>query len=302
MDITLVVLAAGMGSRYGGIKQLDRLGPSGETIMDYSIYDAIRAGFSRVVFVIRHSFSAEFERDVVAKLRNKIDVSLVYQELDYIPEGITRNPDRVKPWGTAHAMLMAREAVGGPFAVINADDFYGFESYKLMAGFLKNKGDQQSMEYAMCGYRLENTLSDHGSVSRGICHVDAEGYLQSVSEHTSVIREGDGSIVSQFDNERHILSPGNTVSMNFWGFTTGIFQHTERLFIDFLRRSGMELKSEMYIPVLVDEMIKGGLARVRVLNSDARWFGVTYADDKPMAMESIRALVAGGAYPDRLWQ
>lgn len=301
MDITLVVLAAGMGSRYGGIKQLDRLGPSGETIMDYSIYDAIRAGFTRVVFVIRHSFSAEFERDIAAKLRGHIDVSLVYQELDYIPEGISPNPDRVKPWGTAHAMLMAGEAVSGPFAVINADDFYGFESYALMAKFLKSQNDTHNKEYAMCGYRLENTLSEHGSVSRGICHVDAGGYLQTVSEHTSVIRESDGTIVSEHGNHMHTLQPDNIVSMNFWGFTPGIFSHTLRLFDEFLRKSGQELKSEMYIPALVDVMIKAGLTRVRVLNSDARWFGVTYAEDKPMAMESIRALVAGGVYPEKLW-
>lgn len=301
MDLTLLVLAAGMGSRYGGIKQLDRLGPSGETIMDYSIYDAKKAGFNKVVFVIRNGFADEFERDVVEKLRGYIDVSLVFQELNYVPEGIPYHPERVKPWGTAHAMLMAKDAITGPFAVINADDFYGYESYALMADFLRSRSGSQDMEFAMCGYRLENTLSEHGSVSRGICQVDADGYLQTVAEHTAIMRNADGIIVSEMGEEKHTLLPRDVVSMNFWGFSPGIFEHNQRLFASFLSARGQELKSEMYIPGLVDELIKADIARVKVLNSSAKWFGVTYADDKPKAMESIRALVSRGVYPDRLW-
>ena len=308
MKKSLLVLAAGMGSRYGGIKQLDRLGPSGETIMDYSVYDALRAGFTRVVFVIRRSFEQEFRELFVEKLRGRVEVALAFQELDDLPDGFAVPAGRAKPWGTGHAMLAARELVAEPFAVINADDFYGLESYRLIAAFLdaqegagSGKGSgERILPIAMAGYRLENTLSEHGSVSRGLCRVDPEGYLESVQEHTAILRRPDGRILSGAGASAAGLHPGDMVSMNFWGFTPEVFPRLQEDFRLFLQEQGQDPKAEFYIPVAVDAMIRRGQARVRVLESPARWFGVTYPEDKQRTMDSIRALVEAGDYPGRL--
>jgi hypothetical protein len=301
MDISLLVLAAGMGSRYGGTKQLDGLGPSGETIMDYSVYDAIRAGFTKVVFVIRKSFEEAFRRDVVEKLRGRVAVELVYQEIDHVPPGTMVHPERTKPWGTAHAMLMAKDVIREPFAVINADDFYGRESYAMVADFLKGQSASETMEYCMAGYRLSNTLSAHGSVSRGICRVDARGYLASVTEHTSIRREAGGKVFSHGEGRPKPLRDEDVVSMNFWGFTPGIFDHANRMFEEFMRDRAKELKSELYIPGVVDQLIGERKARVKVLPSPARWFGVTYQEDRPEAVKELRSLTESGTYPRKLW-
>ncbi len=301
MDITLLVLAAGMGSRYGGIKQLDRLGPSGETIMDYSIYDAVRAGFNKVVFVIRQDFAQDFKNIFIDKLKGKVEVALAYQSIDKVPQGIETHPERKKPWGTAHAMLMAKEFIMEPFAVINADDFYGKEAYETMSEFLKKQAKGENSNYAMCGYKLEKTLSEHGSVSRGICEVNNEGYLVSVDEHIKIEKDKDGKIVSHRDEGNELLASDDLVSMNFWGFNPSIFDVIEEDFTHFLKHNGMDLKSEIYTPKVVDELIQKGKGKVKVLKSDADWFGVTYAEDKPKAMEKLKELVANKKYPPNLW-
>lgn len=297
----MLVLAAGMGSRYGGTKQLDRLGPSGETIMDYSVYDAMQAGFTKVVFVIRESFAGAFRRDFVSRLPGNLRVELVCQEIERVPPGLTYHPERTKPWGTAHAMLMAKDVIREPFAVINADDFYGRESYQLVAKFLKGQSQEEQSAFCMAGYRLSNTLSPHGSVSRGICRLDGQGCLESVSEHTAISRDQAGQIRSMGGGSSHPLSDEDVVSMNFWGFMPGIFDEAAVRFETFMREQGQQLKSEMYIPVLVDQLIREGKARVKVLDTPARWFGVTYQEDRPEAVREIKALVEAGVYPGNLW-
>lgn len=301
MNLTLLILAAGMGSRYGGTKQLDKFGPSGETIMDYSVYDAIRAGFNKVVFVIREDFSKAFQDEFVSKWKDKVEIGLVYQSIEKIPAGIKYHQERTKPWGTAHAMLMAKDTIREPFAVLNADDFYGAEAFKTMAGFLRNSKEGQTGRYAMCGYLLKNTLSKHGSVSRGICKADPDGYLISVEEHTKISMDNTGRILSEHDTGVTPLSPNDIVSMNFWGFTPDIFTQTEQSFKAFLEKQGFELKSELYIPVVVDQLIRAGTATVKVLKSEASWFGVTYSEDKPATIKSIQQLVDKGLYPDNVW-
>ncbi|MFP4288619.1 MAG: nucleotidyltransferase family protein [Bacteroidota bacterium] len=302
MDTTLLVLAAGMGSRYGGIKQLDRLGPSGETIMDYSIYDALRAGFSKVVFVIRHDFADDFKKIFIDKLKDKTKVEIAYQELNNVPEGTQIHPERKKPWGTAHAMLVTKDLIEEPFAVINADDFYGRQAYQTMADFLKTQAKPGKNEYAMVGYKLENTLSEYGSVSRGICKVDSSGYLQSVEEHVKIERNDQGKIISYLEDGTEIELPGNAlVSMNFWGFDPSIFDIIQKDFDLFLQKHSRELKSEIYTPKVVDDLISRGLGKVKMLSSDANWFGVTYADDKPKAVENLETLTQNEEYPRNLW-
>jgi len=299
MKPTLLVLAAGMGSRYGGLKQLDQLGPSGETIMDYSIFDAHRAGFGKVVFVIRNSFEKEFRELFVNKLQGKIEVELVYQELEKIPAGIPFPAERVKPWGTGHAILMAEEVINEPFAVINADDFYGFEAYQAMAKFLVNTTQQG--EFAMCGYLLEKTLSDFGSVSRGICTIDENGFLISVKERTSISKNQDGSIVFIEENKVNVLQPNDLVSMNFWGFTPDLFNHLNEKFVNFLHKNANIPKSEFYIPLVVDDLMQEQKVKTSVLKTEADWFGVTYQEDRPVTVAKIQKLVSEGKYPDRLW-
>jgi NDP-sugar pyrophosphorylase family protein len=292
MQPTLLVMAAGMGSRYGGLKQLDAVGPDGETIIDYSIHDALRAGFARLVFVIRHDIEAPFHKAIGHKFEKRIAVEYVFQELDKLLPGFTVPTGRSKPWGTTHAILLAEEAVREPFAAINADDFYGRESFQVMADFLRAGGG----DYAMVGYTLRNTLSEHGSVSRGVCECDADDYLQAVTEFTKIEKQGRGA-----QAEGRAFSGDEPVSMNFWGFTPALFPQLRKCFEEFLQRSGRELKSECYIPTTVNELVASGAARVKVLRTPSSWFGVTYKEDKPRITSGIRQLIARGDYPARLW-
>lgn len=301
MKPTLFVLAAGMGSRYGGLKQLDGLGPNGETIMDYSVYDAIRAGFGKLVFVIRESFEKDFRDIVVNKFKNLIDVEIVFQDVSHVPEGYTYNPEREKPWGTNHAVLMGRDVIKEPFAVINADDFYGQESFQVLADFLRSVVGKQN-EYCMVGYRVGNTLSESGSVSRGVCVVDENKYLKNVVERTQ-IEEKSGTIIYVDEKNEEVSIPSDTpVSMNMWGFTPDYFDYSWEFFKDFLTKRGQELKSEFYIPLAVNELIVKGKASCKVLDTPSKWFGVTYADDRPQVVLKINELVRKGVYPAQLFK
>ncbi len=299
MANTLLVLAAGMGSRYGGMKQLDRLGPSGECIMDYSVYDALHSGFDKVVFVIRKSFEGAFREHVVEKLKNKIKVELAFQEHGDLPGGFRCPADREKPWGTGHAIWVARNLISEPFTVINADDFYGREAFKAMGDYLQTLPENSESHYAMCGYRLENTLSDHGHVSRGICQVDSGGMLKTVQEYTAIEQDRDGQIISQ--GKPVNLRPDDLVSMNFWGFTPDIFKHLDQKMHAFLAESIQDPKAEFYIPFVVDELIRVGKAQVKVLKTRAKWFGVTYKEDREKAVEAIQDMVARNVYPAKLF-
>lgn len=297
---TLFVLAAGMGSRYGGLKQIDGLGPNGETIMDYSVFDALRAGFGKVVFVIRKDFEEDFRRVVLSKYQDHVPCQVCYQSLDKVPEGYTYNPERTKPWGTNHAVLMAKDIIKEPFMVINADDFYGKESFEVMAKFLLEVDGKQG-EYCMAGYRVGNTLSEHGSVARGVCATDRFGFLTDVVERTS-IEDKNGHICFVDENNNDVEIPFNTpVSMNMWGFTPEYFQYSEEGFKNFLKDNGQELKKEFYIPTLVNDLIKAGKVTCRVLDTPAKWFGVTYAADRQMVVDKIQALVNEGVYPNKLF-
>ena len=301
MKPTLLVLAAGLGSRYGSLKQMDGVGPSGEAIIDYSIYDAVRAGFGKVVFVIRHSFEKEF-REIFTPQRfgGKIEIDFVYQELDYLPKGFSVPADRVKPWGTNHAVMMAAGTVKEPFAVINADDFYGREAYATIGDFLRSvEGKKES--YCMVGYRIENTLSDFGSVSRGVCGVGADGNLTSMVERTGIERKG-GKIVFIDENGREQTLPdGTLVSMNMFGFTPDYFAHSEEYFKIFLSENMANPKAEFYIPVMVNKLVRDGVSTLRVLSTPAPWFGVTYKEDRPEVVAKIQALINKGEYPASLW-
>jgi hypothetical protein len=289
---TLVLLAAGMGSRYGGLKQLDPVGPSGETLLDYSIFDALRAGYGRVVFIIRHDIEALF-RDVVGKrFEGRVPVDYAFQELNELPGGFKVPDGRTKPWGTTHAVLAAEPVVHEPFTVINADDYYGRTSFKLMAGHLTSG----SQELAMVGFQLKNTLSDHGTVARGICGNGADGYLTSVEEFTTIEKTATGAR----DGDR-TFTGNEFVSMNFWGFHPGVFGDLRARFTAFLQRRGHEQKSECYIPATVNELMLAGRARVKMLQSRDPWFGVTYKEDKPRVVGCIAKLVQGGEYPPKLW-
>lgn len=295
---TLIILAAGMGSRYGGLKQMDEVGPNGEAIIDYSLYDAIRAGFGKVVFVIRTDFAEAFRERFDPRLKGRISVEYVYQSLDKLPAGFTLPEGREKPWGTAHALLMADGAVNEPMAVINADDFYGEKAYRAMAGFLTTSDDPG--EYSMVGYNVENTLSDHGTVSRGVCETDAEGYLTTVIERTKIKGEPDG-IYFYENGERFRLDPKSPVSMNFWGLKPSVFPYLNEGFALFLKEHGQEQKSEYYIPLLINDNIVNGNIRTRVIECDSPWFGVTYIEDKPIVKERIAQLISDGVYPEKLW-
>lgn len=299
MKPTLFVLAAGMGSRYGGLKQMDGLGPSGETIMDYSIFDAVRAGFGKVVFVIRHSFADDFKANIVSKYQNIVPVEVVYQELDYLPEGFTLNPERVKPWGTNHAVLMGKDVIKEPFAVINADDFYGRESFEVLAGFLKDAGNKKN-EYCMVGYRIGNTLSESGSVARGVCETDAQGYLTTVVERTQIERI-DGKVMFKEGDTWTEVAENAPVSMNMWGFTPDYFAYSEKRFVQFLKENTENIKAEYFIPLMVNDLIQAKTASVKVLDTPSKWFGVTYAEDRPEVVAKIAALVAKGEYPKKLF-
>lgn len=296
MKPTLLVLAAGMGSRYGGLKQMDGVGPNGEIIMDYSIMDAIRAGFGKVVFVIRHSFEQEFKAKINAEhFKNQIQVEYVFQELTNLPEGFKVPEGREKPWGTNHAILMAKDVINEPFAIINADDFYGRDAFKVMADHLMTL-DGKKGDYCMVGYKLENTLSENGTVSRGECAVDGNGLLIGMTERTSIGRTANGIEYKDVDGSMHSLSPDTTVSMNLFGFTPDYFVESEKLFVEWLKDRGQEMKSEYFIPFAVNTFINNGYATMRVLNTSAQWFGVTYQEDRPMVVERLRKLHEQGEY------
>ena len=297
---TLLVLAAGMGSRYGSLKQVDKLGPSGESIIDYSIYDAIRAGFGKVVFVIRKSIEADF-REVFSRFNDKITVEYAFQELDAIPAGLKVPADRQKPWGTGHAILVAASKINTPFAVINADDFYGAQSFKVMADHLMAKHASDKDMYSMVGYVLENTLSEHGHVSRGICELDANSILKGVEERTQ-IQPIDGKIAFKDANDKWVPLTGKEIaSMNFWGFPQSIFGELEKKFKIFIEANVQNPKAEFYIPFAVNDMVKENLALVKVLKTTDLWFGVTYKEDKDTTVAKLNELVAKGVYPKKLW-
>ena len=297
---TLLVLAAGMGSRYGSLKQMDGVGPNGEAIIDYSVYDAIRAGFGKVVFVIRHSFAAEFQEVFSAeRFGHKIEVEYVYQELESLPEGFTLPAERVKPWGTNHAVMMAKGAIDGPFAVINADDFYGREAYQTIGDSLSQL-DNSRNNYCMVGYQVSKTLSENGTVSRGVCTVDGEGNLQGMVERTQIERVN-GTILFHDGGADEPLAEDTPVSMNLFGFTPDYFEYSEAYFKEFLTANIDNLKSEFFIPLMVNKVINNGTATMRVLKTTSNWFGVTYKEDKPQLMAKIEELIESGVYPRNLW-
>ncbi|MDO4757489.1 MAG: nucleotidyltransferase [Parabacteroides sp.] len=303
MKPTLFLLAAGMGSRYGGLKQLDGLGPNGETIMDYSIYDAIHAGFGKLVFVIRKDFEQEFRDKIISKYEGHIPCELVFQELNCLPEGFTCPEGRTKPWGTNHAVMMGSGVIKEPFAVINCDDFYGRDSYQVMGKFLSELPEGSKNKYAMVGFRVGNTLSESGTVSRGLCSTDESQQLTSVVERTKIQRI-DGEVKYLDENETWVVTPDTTpASMNFWGFTPDYFEYSEDYFKTFLSDSkNLEnLKSEFFIPLMVDNLISSGVATVDVLDTTSKWFGVTYPEDRQGVVDKIKALVDAGEYPEKLF-
>ena len=303
MKPTLFLLAAGMGSRYGGLKQLDGLGPNGETIMDYSIYDAIKAGFGKLVFVIRKDFEQDFREKIISKYEDHIPCELVFQSIDKLPEGFTCPEGREKPWGTNHAVLMGAPVINEPFAVINCDDFYGRDSYRVMAEFLSNLPEGSKNTYSMIGFRVGNTLSESGTVSRGICGTNENNLLTSVVERTKIQRM-DGEVKYMDDNDEWVATPETTpVSMNFWGSTPDYFTYSEDYFKGFLAdpKNMANLKSEFFIPLLVDKLISEGTATVEVLDTTSKWFGVTYPEDRQSVVDKIQALVDAGEYPAKLF-
>lgn len=300
MKPTLFVLAAGMGSRYGGLKQLDGLGPNGETIMDYSIFDAIRGGFGKLVFVIRKSFEQDFREKIISKYENHIPVEVVFQDLNDLPAGFTCPEGREKPWGTNHAVMMGSKVIKEPFAVINADDFYGRDSFAVLGKALTEMTGTNN-KYCMIGYRVGNTLSESGSVARGVCETNADGFLTGVVERTA-IEKIDGEIQFKDENGQKVVLNENTpVSMNMWGFTPDYFEHSEQYFIDFLKQNIDKPKSEFFIPLVVNELITKGTATVKVLDTTSKWFGVTYAADRQGVVDKIQALVDAGEYPAKLF-
>jgi UTP-glucose-1-phosphate uridylyltransferase len=299
MKPTLVIMAAGMASRYGSMKQIQQFGPSGETIMDYSIYDAIRAGFGKVVFIIRRDFAEDFKAIFEPKLKGRIETEYVFQDMDAYLDGFVAPAERKKPWGTSHAILCAKDAVSGPFAVINADDFYGSDGFVKAAQFLQTECNERT--YALVGYQLSNTLSENGSVSRGVCQVDEKGNLVAINERLKIYRK-DGPMVSEEPDGSFLQLDENTrASMNFWCFHPSIFPFLEEEFKKFLQEQGQDLKAEFLIPLSCDRFIKTGRGVIRVLETSAQWFGVTYKEDAPVVTESVRKQVESGAYPNNLW-
>ncbi len=300
MKPTLFVLAAGMGSRYGGLKQLDPLGPNGETIMDYSIYDAMQAGFGKVVFVIRKDFEEDFRNKILSKYEGHIPVEVVFQSTDALPEGFTCPADRTKPWGTNHAVLMGKDVIKEPFAVINADDFYGRDAFAVMAKELMRERDKKG-DYCMVGFRVGNTMTENGSVARGVC-ATKDGLLSSIVERTAISYDANHDIVFNDENgvECHLEST-TPVSMNLWGFTPDYFDYSEREFVKFLEKDLNTPKAEFFIPLVVDTLINSGEATVKVLDTDSKWFGVTYAADRPGVVEKFAELHNNGTYPAKLF-
>jgi NDP-sugar pyrophosphorylase family protein len=298
MQPTLLILAAGMASRYGSMKQTEGFGPGGETIMEYSIYDAIRAGFGKVVFIIRKDFAEGFKNNFEPKLKGKIKTEYVYQEMDYYLNGEPVPEGRTKPWGTGHAVLCAMDAIQEPFAVINADDFYGRDAFEKAASFLNN--DCTDTKYSIIGYELSKTLSDHGTVSRGVCEVDAENNLISIKERTKIYREGD-TIIFEDDNVKYEVPFNSNVSMNFWCFHQSLFAPAEKLFHQFVKENSHNLKSEFFIPIIAEDFMEHHGGSIKVIPCSSQWFGVTYKEDAPVVKACVDKLVADGIYPNYLW-
>lgn len=298
MEPTLVILAAGMASRYGSMKQTQSFGPSGETIMDYSIYDAIKAGFKKVVFIIREDFADAFKQSFEPKLRGKIETAYVFQDLKaFVGEDVPA--DRTKPWGTAHAVLCCKGVVNEPFAVINADDFYGRDAFEKAYSFLTSGVNNTT--YCIIGYPLKNTLSENGSVSRGVCEVDANNHLQSIAERTKIYRNEEGIITYEDEGGKHPVSESSSVSMNFWGFAPNVFDISEKLFAQFLAENKSNPKSEFFIPIVADHFINEAGGAIKVIPTTSQWFGVTYKEDAPSVQKSVDELVKAGVYPNNLW-
>jgi dTDP-glucose pyrophosphorylase len=299
MKPTLLVLAAGMGSRYGGNKQLDEVGPSGETIIDYSIYDAIRAGFGKIVFVIRRDIEDQVKERFVERLKDKIIIDYVFQEITNLPEGVKVAPDRSKPWGTSHAILVTEKKIKEPFGVINADDYYGVESFKILYDFLVNDKDPNC--YSIVGYKLGNTLSDHGHVNRGVCKLGSDGLLQGIVETRQIEKTSNGAKAPGHDGKELYFTGNEVVSMNLWGFKPSCYHFLGEEFMNFINKQGMDLKSELDIPTSIDKFVKSGDIRIKILASNERWFGVTYREDKPYVVESIKKMIRKGIYPARIY-
>ncbi|GAC1311217.1 MAG: nucleotidyltransferase [Mucilaginibacter sp.] len=298
MKPTLLILAAGMASRYGSMKQIDGFGPNGETIIDYSIYDAIKAGFGKISFIIREEFADAFKAIYEPRLKGRVETDYVFQSYDLKPFGIDKTIERAKPWGTAHAVLAARNQVRKPFCVINADDYYGYDAFDKMAKFLNTEVTDD--KYCIIGYRVDRTLSEHGTVSRGVCQVDDKGNMVAINERLKVYFK-DGKVVYEEGGIEYPLSSDTPVSMNFWGFTPAVFKKTEPLFKAFVEANENDPKAEFFIPLIADGLIKSGEASFKVIPTASKWFGVTYKEDKPIVQKSISDLVASGAYPENLW-
>ena len=299
MQPTLLILAAGMASRYGSMKQVEAFGPGGETIMDYSIYDAIRAGFGKVVFIIRKDFAESFKAIFEPKLVGKIKTEYVYQEMDSYLGDLKAPADRTKPWGTGHAVLCAMEVVNEPFAVINADDFYGKDAFVKAADFLNNECSKK--QYALIGYELEKTLSDHGSVSRGVCQVDADQNLVSIKERTKIYKENN-TIIYEDEAGKHTVPSDSSVSMNFWCFHPDLFSTTQQLLLDFVQANNDNIKAEFFIPIIAEDFMENRYGHISVIPTSSQWFGVTYKEDAPIVKACVDKLVADGVYPASLWQ
>ena len=299
----LVIMAAGMGSRYGGLKQIDPVDEQGNKIIDFSIYDAIRAGFERIVFVIKKEHEADFRSCISDRIGNRVQIAYAYQELENIPEDCSVPDGRVKPWGTGHAVLSASHLLNGPFAVINADDFYGREAFRMIHDYLMENRDTDKYRYAMVGYALKNTLTENGSVSRGVCETDAQGFLKDIVERTKILRQDDRIVYTEDGEHYFPLSKDCIVSMNMWGFSVSFLNEAKERFATFFRKTvpANPLKAEFYLPFVVDELLKEGKADVKVLQSQDQWFGVTYQEDKPFVQKSIRELKEQGIYPEILW-
>jgi NDP-sugar pyrophosphorylase family protein len=295
----LLILAAGLGSRYGSLKQIEPVGPHGEAIIDYSVYDAIKAGFGRVVFVIKKEIEADFRESLLPRFESRIETGYVFQELDMLPPGYSLPEGRVKPWGTAHAIMAAENSVSSPFAAINADDFYGYEAFAEMYRFLTTEVSET--DYSMVGYKLRNTLSEHGTVSRGVCDIDDNNFLRSVSELTR-IRKENSHIVYHEDDSTRFLPEDSIVSMNMWGFSPAVFIHIRKRFSAFLDGNLNDPRAEYFIPMLVDQLIRAGEARVKVLECEASWFGITYREDRESVRKNIMDKIEKGEYPSELWR
>jgi hypothetical protein len=299
MKPTLLVLAAGMGTRYGGNKQLDEVGPSGETIIDYSIYDAIRAGFGKIVFVIRRDIEEQVKERFVERLKDKIEVDYVFQEITNLPEGVEVSPERQKPWGTSHAILVTSQMIKEPFGVINADDYYGVESFKILRDFLVN--DKDPACYCIVGYKMGNTLSDHGHVNRGVCWVGADGLLKNIVEVRQIEKTSEGAKAPGPDGKTLQFTGNEVVSMNLWGFKPSCYNFLGDEFRAFINKNGKDLKAELDIPTSIDKFVKNGEITIKILMTDERWLGVTYREDKPFVVDGINKMIGRGVYPAKIY-